>query len=103
MEVARSREGVPIRLTRERWAHIIRRHPEMALQRTRVLETLSDPDLIQEGDYGERLAARFYDSTPLTHKHLVVVYREATEEDGFVVTAYFARRLSAERRVIWRR
>lgn len=75
----------------------------MALQRLRVLETISNPDVIQERDYGERVAARFYDSTPLTHKHLVVVYRERSDRDGFVVTAYFARRLSAGRRVLWKR
>lgn len=48
--VARSRNGVPIRLTPERWAHITDHHPEMALQRERVLESIAEPDIIQ--DYG---------------------------------------------------
>lgn len=47
-----SRNQVPIRLTQERWEHILRRHPEMTNQKDLVLETLGDPDLIQEGDLG---------------------------------------------------
>ena len=42
-----SRNGVPIRLTDERWQHIGTRHPEMTDQRERVLETVADPDMIQ--------------------------------------------------------
>ena len=46
MLVVRSRDGIPIRLTEERWQHIVHRHPEMTGQRERVLETLVEPDLI---------------------------------------------------------
>jgi hypothetical protein len=59
MIVIYSRNQVPIRLTQERWEHILRRHPEMANQKDRVLETLSDPDLIQQGDLDTLLAIRF--------------------------------------------
>jgi len=57
-------------------------------QRQRVLETLTEPDLIQQGDFGELLAVRFYHRTPVTSKFLVVVYREISDEDGFILTAY---------------
>lgn len=50
MIVVYSQNQVPIRLTQERWEHILRRHPEMANQKDHVLEALSDPDLIQQGD-----------------------------------------------------
>ena len=50
MLIVRALSGVPIRLTEERWQHIVRRHPEMADQRERVLETLAEPDIIQQGD-----------------------------------------------------
>jgi hypothetical protein len=36
------------------------------------------------------------------HRHLAVVYKELTADDGFVVTAYFTRRL-ARRTVVWRK
>jgi hypothetical protein len=75
----------------------------MATQQARVLETITDPDMIQKGDFGELLAVRYYAHTPLTQKHLIVAYREITTEDGFVLSAYLARRPSAKRDVLWRR
>ena len=35
------------------------------------------------------MAVRFYATTPLTSKFLVVPYREVSAQDGFVLTAYF--------------
>jgi hypothetical protein len=72
-------------------------------QEERVLETVSDPELIQKGDYGELLAIRFYAQTPLTSKHMVVAYQELGVEDGFVVTAYLTRRPSGRRETLWER
>lgn len=66
MLIVRSRNGVPVRLTEERWQHIVHRHPEMNNQCERVLETVAEPDMIQQGDFGELLAVRFYPETPLT-------------------------------------
>jgi hypothetical protein len=100
---ARSRNGVPIRLPDERWFHIVAGHPAMVDQRPRLLETLREPDLIQQGVGGELLAIRFYEQTPLTRKFLVVAYRETSPTDGFVITAYFARRITTQRVVLWKR
>jgi len=94
---------VPIRLTRERWEHICRRHPELGDQQERVLETLHNPTEVLKGDYGEKLAIRFYRRTPLTSKYLVVAYKELGVRDGFVVTAYFARRVATWRQRVWKR
>lgn len=99
----RSRNGVPIRLTEERWRHLAAQHPEMDGQRGKVLETLTGPDLVQEGDFGELLAIRRYTDTPLGEKFLVVVYREVSTEDGFIVTAYLTRRPSSRRETLWKR
>ena len=68
----------------------------------RVLETISQPNQIQEGDYSTLMAIRFYTKTPLTSKYLVVVYREVQPDDGFVLTAYLASRLSARRKALWK-
>ncbi|MDI6794815.1 MAG: hypothetical protein QME81_18445, partial [bacterium] len=46
MLIIRSRNSVPIRLTQERWQHILHRHPEMETQCERVLETVAGPDII---------------------------------------------------------
>ena len=103
MRIVESRNRVPIRLTEERWAHIRRRHPEVEHERDRVLETVSDPYLIQEGDAAELLAIRRYERTTLSEKYLVVAYREVSPEDGFVVTAYLTNEPSARRRTVWKR
>jgi len=51
--IVRSHNGVPIRLTEERWQHVMHRHPDMETEREQVLETLAEPDMIQ----------RFWDTT----------------------------------------
>lgn len=103
MLIVLSRNGVPVRLTEERWQHIVRRHPEMDDQRERVLQTVAESDMIQKGDFGELLAVRSYQDTPLTSKFLVVAYREVGPEDGFILTAYLTRRPSARRVAMWKR
>lgn len=103
MLIVHSQNGVPVRLTEERWQHIIHRHPEMDGQRQQVLETLAEPELMQQGDYGELPAVRFYPKTPLTSKYLVVAYRESSREDGFILTAYFTSRPSTQRTISWTR
>ncbi len=102
MLIVRSLNGVSIRLTDERGQHIIRRHPEMISQRERVLETVAGPELIQRGDFGELLACRYYSTTPLTSKFLVVAYREIGSNEGFIITAYLTRQPSSRRELIWK-
>ncbi len=53
---------MPIRLPEDRWEHIVRRHPEMRWQRARVMDASAAPDIVQRGDYGALLAARYYNS-----------------------------------------
>jgi len=71
-------------------------------QRERALETVAEPDMIQQGDFGEVLAIRPYPETPLTSKFLVVAYREVSPDDGFITTAYLSSRPSTGRVVIWK-
>jgi hypothetical protein len=78
-------------------------YPEMKNQKEKVVETISNPDLIQSGDFGELLTVRFYPKTPLTKKHLIVAYKEISTQDGFLITAYFTNALSQRREVIWKR
>lgn len=90
MHIVLSKNNVPIRITEERWQHIISRHTEMVGAREKLLETISKPDLILEGDDGTILSVRFYDQTKITSKFLIVVHKEVVEIDGFALTAYFA-------------
>ena len=103
MLFAVSKNNVPIRLPEERWHHIVNRHPEMRKHQGEVLDTVEEPDFIQEGDFGVLLAARFYSRTTLTSKYVMVAYRELGEQDGFVLTAYLTNRPALRRRVVWKR
>ena len=94
--------NVPIRLTRERWQHILKEHPEMQAQYERVLETLENPDLIQiDESTGGLLALRFYPLIPESRRFVIVVYLEISNYDGFITTAYLRKQPSSNKRIIW--
>lgn len=99
MDVVRSKHGVPIRLTEERWLHITEEHAEMAGYYFEVLEAVQDPQDIYEGRAGERLAVREVEPG----KYMVVVYKEIHSEDGFIITAFLTRRIEQikKRRKLW--
>jgi hypothetical protein len=99
MDVARSINNVPIRLNDERWRHIVTGHPELVRQGDGLLRAVADPDYVFAGLAGELLAAR-----RVGELWLVVAYREVSEQDGFVITAYLTRRdPSLRRMVVWTR
>jgi hypothetical protein len=89
--VATSVHGVPIRLIAERWLHVTEEHSEMAGYSSDVLEVLEQPEAVFRGSAGERLAARRMEPG----KYLVVVYKEQTPDDGFVVTAFLTSKVWA--------
>lgn len=98
VETVNSKNGVPIRLTDERWVHISEEHAELAGYRLDVLEAVAIPEKILKGGGGELLAVK----TQSDGKWLVVVYRELND-DGFIITAFLTRRSALlEKRVqIW--
>lgn len=78
-----SKNGVSIRLTEERWKHIVLLHPNLSDKQAKVLSTVKSPDYIFKGKAGEFLAV----SKLSIRIYLVVVYREI-KPDGFIITAY---------------
>lgn len=56
MDAAISRNGVPIRLTQERWFHIVETHDEMAGRYDEVLSAIEVPEHIIQG-YRDALVA----------------------------------------------
>ena len=103
MIITYSKNNVPIRITKERWGHITRRHPELKNQREKVVETISNPDFIQDGDLGELIAGHFFSGTPLTQKYLIAAYKEISDQDEFIITAYFTNAPLSRRTMIWKR
>jgi hypothetical protein len=82
-----SKNGVPIRLTDERWTHITEEHSELAGLRSEIIETVANPAEIFAGNQGELLAVREVEPG----RYLVVVYCES-QQDGFIITAFLNRK-----------
>ena len=98
MNIAYSVNDVPIRLTYERWFHITENHDDLASYYFEVLETVENPELIVRGNKGSLKAVKSMGE----NNWLVVVYREISKRDGFIITAYFLdKRPKGE--VIWQR
>ena len=93
-----SKNGMPIRLTDERWAHITEEHCELAGLKQEVLGTLAGPVRVLAGNVGELLGVRELEAG----KFLGVVYREG-RGDGFVITAFLTRRVGSlnRRKQLW--
>jgi len=95
MDVVKSKNNVTVRLTEERWFHIIENHDDLAGYYEDVLKTVEEPDCIIEG-YGGALIAL---TQMLKNKFLAVVYKES-ENNGLIITAYFTSRIKIEKEVI---
>lgn len=100
---ANSKNDRLIRLTDERISHILKNHPETKSCISWIQDTIENPNFILGGDYGELLAVRQYDKTPVTtDKFLIVVYKETSNLDGFILTAYFSSNINKKRQIIWK-
>ena len=97
MEIAHSINGVPIRLTYERWYHITENHDDLASYFYDVLETIQKPDFVVRGNKGSLKATRNIGNK----KWLVVIYKEVSKRDGFIITAYFLD-TKPKGKIIWR-
>lgn len=98
MDIALSVEGVPIRLTTERWFHIVENHDDLAGYYDDILETIENPDMVLRGYRGSLIAVRGYGRG----WYLMVVYREVSTNDGFIITAYFTSKID-RKKAIWKR
>jgi len=101
LDIVISKNGVPIRLTEERWLHITEEHSEMAGYYFEVLETIQEPEAFYEGKAEELIAVKEIEQG----KYFVVVYKEVSKEDGFIITSFMTRRINQiKRRVkLWPR
>jgi hypothetical protein len=97
MDIARSVNGVPIRLTEERWSHIVNARDYMAGYYDDCLQAIERPDLLLAGYQGSLKAVKAYGR----NRFLVVIYLEVSSHDGFVITAFFVRKIN-RRNVVWR-
>jgi len=91
--------NVSIRLTDERWTHIVENHDDMAGYYDSVLQTIEDADYIIKG-YGDAFIAL---KEVKKMKYLAVVYKEFIN-DGFIITAYFTKKIKLEKEeIVWKK
>jgi hypothetical protein len=62
------------------------------------LWTIEEPDVVLAGHSGSRRSVKNYGR----NRYLIVVYRELSKHDGFVITAYFVREIKRSK-VLWQR
>lgn len=98
LATAISINGVPIRLTDERWEHIIEEKTYMQSYYDKMLEAVDGPDYILRGNAGSLIAVQ----TLGRRKYIHTVYRELNKDDGFIITAFIAEKLN-KGRIIWRK
>jgi hypothetical protein len=95
MVTVESVEGVPIRLTDERIEHI---ENHLYLDIEAVLDTVYYPEFVLKGKRGSKIAIVNvgYDMW------LSVVYKEVSENDGFIITAYKTNKVDLTN-ILWQR
>jgi len=103
--IIKSKNGIPVRLTSERWTHITSSHTDMNDNKDLLLKTVENPDMILKGVDGELRAVRFYQKTHLGPKYLMVAYNELSYGAGFIITAYKTSKVDkiVKRGVIWKK
>jgi hypothetical protein len=97
---AYSINNIPIRLTDERWNHIVENHNDMAGYYYEVLDTISGPAYVLEGDKDELWAISYLS----VQKVFLVIYKESKEKkDGFIITAFITTKIKKllKRRILW--
>lgn len=96
-----SKNNVPIRFTDERWQHITTGHPEMADYYYEILETVENPEIIYEGNYGGLIAI----SNNFGNKFIIVIYKEISDADGFIITAYCSNKIQVfeKKKILWKK
>jgi len=101
MNNAISKNGVSIRLTGERWQHITIGHPEVADYYYEILETIENPEIIYEGNNNAKIAVKGFKEK--LAKFVIVIYKELTANDGFIITAYFSNKKQEfkSKKVLW--
>jgi hypothetical protein len=102
MDIAVSKNNVPIRLTEERWHHISTGHPEIADYYFEILETIENPKIIYEGNLGGLIAISL--KLEQSDFFIVVIYKEISIEDGFILTAYLTNKEQKfdKKKVLWK-
>ena len=89
--------GNEVRLTNERLQHILRRHPDMALQMHRFAETLASPDAVSPSKANRtvQLYYRLYPDLRGRNRYICLVVKRESDY-SLILTAYLGRSIKGE-------
>lgn len=96
--ISHSINGVPIRLTDERWEHILDSHPELASYRETLLDAVENPDYILASRRGALAAVVVLGRKAFLH----VFYVEKGRHDGFILSARVTEKMDRAK-IVWRK
>jgi hypothetical protein len=93
LATAKSKRMATIRLTAKQWEHIITARPELGGFMKEVLETVEEPDCVLEPLHRTKPQLLAVKRVPTLaniglSQNLVVVYRETSLHEGFIITAF---------------
>ena|SRR3990167_6022710 len=90
--------GHVIRLTDERWQHIIERHPEISGHLSKIKSAIQDPEIIVKNRYNQ--SERYYHQYFKSLKDYLIVIIEY--EKNFVITAFISRKIK-KGEILWKK
>src|SRR5438046_8972356 len=96
--IADSVNGVPIRLTDERWEHILDSHAELVSYREIILDAVENPDYILTSRRGALTAVVVVGRKAFLH----VFYVEKSRRDGFIISALVEEKMNRAK-IVWRK
>ena len=99
LAIVDSVNSVPVRLTEQRWDHILTNHLELSnSDMDLILDAVQHPEYILSGYKGSLIAVVALGKS----RYLHVVYKEVTRDDGFIITAGIRPKMR-KKNILWRR
>ncbi len=84
--------GRKLRMTDFNWHHIVKRHPEIASQKEKIIETLEKPDKITNSleEDETKYYYKYYKNLPSPFKFLRVIAKYLNG-NGFIISSHFVK------------
>ena len=84
--------GRKLRMTDYNWHHIVKRHPEIASEKEKIIETLEKPDKITDSldDEETKYYYKYYKNLPSSYKFIRVITKYLNG-GGFIISSHFVK------------
>ena len=91
MFVVKDKYGKKVRLTKERWSHIVQEHPDIS-DPEEIKETLIEPTAVRASDNDPQHVKWFYRLMKAEKLYLLVSVKYLNG-DGFIITAHYTKKI----------